>query len=107
MRMSVIVRLQHEAVHCWPSCNIREVMFLKNPHRHIFHIEAEKEVSHSGRDVEFIQLKRQLSRYTIIKWGNNVKDKSCEDLAVELLKTFDLTSCAVFEDGENGAKVYK
>ena len=111
---NVIVNLQYEAFHNWQG--VKEVLpdqpelhFLFDRHRHIFHIKAEKEVSHSDRDVEIIWFKRQIQDYLETTYGRpgELKSKSCEMLAEEILKQFDCKSVEVLEDNENGAKVYK
>lgn len=113
MKTNIVVRLQVEGIHNWPDCPIKEVAFLKYPHRHIFHIECKKEVTHLDRDIEIIQLKRKIVRYLLFNYGVDFTDsegcdfksKSCEMIAVELLKHFGLNYCQVLEDNENGAEV--
>lgn len=103
----IVVRLQVEGIHRWEGCDIPEVSFLKNNHRHIFYIEAKKKVSHLDRDIEIICLKRAMLTFLhrnynmCIDFGN----KSCEMIANELMKEFALSSCSVLEDNENGAEV--
>jgi len=110
MRTSIIVRLQVEGLHQWKGCDIEDVMFLAEPHRHIFHIECRKKVSHNDRDIEIICFKRSIQRYlaeTYAKGGIvcNFGGMSCEMIAMELTKKFNLTYCSVLEDNENGAEV--
>ena len=104
------VKLQVEGVHNWPNCDIEEVDFLKHPHRHIFYIECCREVFHDDRDVEFIAFKRTITNYLEKEYSNgkylDFKNKSCEMIAHELLSTFNLDSCYVSEDNENGAIVH-
>lgn len=112
MKTTVIVNLQVEGLHHWKECPFESVSFLKDKHRHIFHIEAEKEVFHDDRDIEFIMLKRKIicylhSSYTVKE--NEALDfgtMSCEMIAKELLTKFHLDKCKVMEDNENGAIVY-
>lgn len=107
----VIVTLQIEGLHNWPSCPIEEVSYLKDPHRHMFHIKATKEVEHNDRDVEIIQLKHQMQAYLKSKYYSfklelhKLGSMSCEDIAEDLLNTFNLCECEVLEDGENGASI--
>jgi len=115
MRTNIIVTLQVEGLHCWPECPIEEVEFLKSPHRHIFHIECKKEVTHSDRDIEIIKLKRKILDHIMHKYGTswgrlsyvvvNFGKMSCEQIAEELLIEFELNYCKVLEDNENGAEV--
>lgn len=98
------VSLDFEAVHNWPDCDIEEVSFLKQPHRHVFKIHCMKKVDHNNRDIEFIKLKREIQNYCNHHYHcKNIGSMSCEDIAEELIKVFDLQTCAVLEDGENGA----
>lgn len=114
MKTEIIVRLQVEGVHSWPSCNLEEVAYLKDEHRHIFHIEARAPVLHDDRQVEFIQLKHQISDRIVSnffeesKYLCDFKNMSCEMIAKFVLGYFpDLSECSVFEDGENGARVVR
>lgn len=102
----VFAKVLFEATHNWPNCNIEEVAYLANEHRHIFHITAYVEVNHEDRDVEFIVLKHQIQnflqeRYPDAKLGST----SCETLATILITYFSLSKCIVSEDGENGVEV--
>jgi len=109
MKTTVITRLQVEGIHQWKDCPLPEVEFLRYPHRHIFHINCEKEVFHDNRDVEFIMMKREILKYLNTKYADNeclkFNNMSCEMIAQELLDKFKLVSCEVFEDNENGARV--
>jgi len=98
-----------------------EVSFLSDRHRHIFHIECKKKVFHDDRDVEFILFKREVQSYMIDRFGSQRFDEnhppfayhcefgvmSCEMIARDLLEKYDLESCKVEEDGENGSIVEK
>jgi len=104
MRVKVVVRLRFEGIHCWPDCpEDGPTPFLRHPHRHEFHVEAKKPVSHDDRDIEFIELKRQIEQHCKLFAGPHTR--SCESMARELVERFGLSSCSVFEDGENGAEV--
>lgn len=110
MKKYIIVKLEVEGLHFWESCNLEDVMFLKSKHRHIFHIKAKKEVSHSDRETEIILFKRQIKDWLHFHYDNNsgVLDfdgMSCEMIAEKLVEVFKLKSCEVLEDGENGAEV--
>lgn len=110
-RKEVFCQLDIEGVHHWPDCPLTEVSYLKHPHRHLFHIQAYKDVSHNNRDTEFIVLKHEIyfylvdnyydSTYKICDFGSS----SCEMIAEELIEEFDLSSCSVSEDKENGALI--
>jgi hypothetical protein len=117
-KTSVIVKLQIEGIHAWkgvPDELIPHVGFLKFPHRHMFHIKVVKAVTHDDRDVEIIDLKRKIIHYLSDRYGTSAvpevkmwhdfADMSCEMIAAELCQAFDLASCEVLEDNENGAVV--
>lgn len=108
MTASIVINLTVEGLHYWPSCHIKEVDFLKSPHRHIFHIRCKKVVSHLDRDIEIIRFKRRVGEHLAKKYGTPCCDfgaMSCEMIAEELVRTFGLSFCSVLEDGENGAEV--
>jgi len=108
----IVVRTQFEGFHRYPAAP-EGVEFLKNEHRHMFHIEAKIEVFHSDRELEFILVKRFIN--TLLT--NSQQDhKSCEMIAESITNALvqkygkrDIT-VGVFEDGENGGlyeRVYK
>jgi len=112
MKRYIVVTLQVEGIHYWPKCNIEEAIYLRNPHRHVFHITCKKEVDHNERDIEFICFKREILQYFERSFerykghngtGYNFGSSSCESIAEVLMKYFALTTCKVLEDNENGA----
>lgn len=104
-KRSITARLQYEALHHWSNADsIPEVSFLKHPHRHIFHIEMTKEVGGSNREVEFIQFKRQVEIW-LRRYEHDFGERSCEQIAEELLEEFKCCKVSVSEDGENSATV--
>lgn len=107
----VFCSLVVEGTHCWPNCDIEEVSYLRNSHRHLFYIKAFKQVFHSDRDVEFIEFQHDIKSYLHNKYFNDhlrlheFGALSCEMLAKELIQQFDLVRCEVNEDNENGSIV--
>ena len=59
MQTNIVVKFQVEGVHNWPEASKFEptMKYLEHPHRHMFHIDARREVFHDDRDVEFIVFK--------------------------------------------------
>ena len=108
---TVFCTFQLEGTHNWPDCPHDEVAYLRDPHRHMFHFKAYKKVSHADRDVEFIMLKHEIVNYMTFKYLHHNTNicmfgaQSCEMLAYEIMKEFELCACEVSEDGENGAFV--
>lgn len=105
----VIVRTRFEGTHCWPQAPL-EVSYLRFQHRHEFHVELKIEVRHDDRELEFILLKKDLRLF--LGSGFNKETDSCEAMAKSIIEWAKskyglgrFYSCAVFEDGENGAQV--
>lgn len=114
MKTTVFCTLQFQGIHNWPTCPIEEVKYLRDKHRHVFHVRAVKAVYHDDRDVEFIQLKHKIQQYIHTTYHDpsnpglleyDIGSTSCEQLAYQILMEFQLESCEVNEDGENGATV--
>lgn len=113
MTTAIVINAIIAGFHNWPEAP-GEVDFLRYRHRHIFHIRCEKVVSHLDRDIEIILFKNSVLKYIEFKYlstGGHPSiefgSMSCEMIATELLNQFQLISCEVLEDNENGAKVYK
>lgn len=110
-KTEVFCTLQIEGLHCWADCPFEEVAYLKDPHRHVFHIKAYKSVSHDDRDTEFIMLKHKIQNYlfgTYYDYATKMfrfGTMSCEMIGRELMEKFQLSRIEVVEDGENGAIV--
>jgi len=86
-----------------------EVAFLRNEHRHVFHVKVSVVAAHGDRDVEFFILKRNLSLHCERFAGQSFL-YSCEQLASRLgallqKDRYKVQWIEVSEDGENGARV--
>ena len=101
---------QFEWFHRWPDAS-SDVPFLRNLHRHMFHVRFTVKVKHKDRAVEFIGLKRNIDEFINRlrpRWPENL---SCEMIAQILIdelhkqSILQAYSCEVSEDGENGAIV--
>lgn len=115
-KRSIRVRAQFEGFHCWSDAP-DEVAFLREEHRHIFHVDALIEVRHGDRELEFILVKRWLERESIdplklvLRQGLQT-EMSCEDIAEliagDIRKQYGnrAIKVEVSEDGENGG-IYK
>lgn len=108
------VSTQFEAVHQYPGAP-DEVSYLRNPHRHMFHVNCTIQVFHDDRELEFIVVKHQLDKAIAAhKWEPCT---SCEMMAEWIAKQILLwyqdrdgsrvrtVEVTVSEDGENGATV--
>lgn len=105
--MEVFCTTRFEGFHSWDDAP-SEVAFLRDRHRHEFHVELAVEVDHDDRDIEFIMLKRALESY--IEEVIQDRDWSCEQFAEAIAdwaaeKYGQPARCEVSEDGENGARV--
>lgn len=105
-QMFVILNTQFSAIHNWPSCPIEAVSFLRNPHRHIFHVTMKFPVTHDDRDIEFINKKNEVNHFLNTLEGRNIGSMSCEELCKTLGNRFSASYVKVMEDNENGAEVY-
>ncbi len=111
MKTTIVIKLQYEALHNWPGVveampDKKHIHFLQYPHRHLFFITIEKEVTHNDRDIEIIDFKQKVQDYLHQTFNGNLQNRSCEMLAEHLLEKFKCLSVEVLEDNENGAKVY-
>lgn len=104
--LTVFCQTRFEGFHKWAKAP-HQVKFLRDLHRHEFHVRVEVKVDHADRDVEFLILKytvdaciaEAISTQTTVEW-------SCEHWATYLLNKVDgATKVEVSEDGENGAVV--
>jgi len=111
-KQHIVVSLRVPAFHNWPGAPDADIAFLRDRHRHEFWIKATKIVNHDDRDIEIIRFKTQLLSFLHLKYGPKADtlaghlelgSTSCEQLAGLLIEAFDLSSCEVLEDGENGA----
>lgn len=119
-KRTIFVRFQKEGIHKYPAAatdpslatgDEYDVSFLATPHRHIFHFEVTIEVTHSDRDIEFIQFKRWLEN--LYKGGTLALDyKSCEMIADDIYEVIATRypdrniTITVSEDNENGATIH-
>lgn len=105
------VKFVIEAVHHWPDCQHEDVAYLKDKHRHLFHVAAAKAVDHGDRQIEIIRLRREMLAFTFKRFDRHhgtcldLGSTSCEQLAEILIEQFGLAWCKVLEDDENGAIV--
>ena len=111
MKKYIVINAVVEGLHYWENCNLPQVQYLKQPHRHQFYINCKKAVKGLDRDIEIITFKNEVVNYLKNKYFDNDHNcpnfggMSCEMIAKELLETFGLNSCSVLEDNENGALV--
>lgn len=107
MKTQIVVKLQIEGLHHWPGCPLDDVAFLRDLHRHVFHIEIHKSVTHADRDIEIILFKREVEAFVRSMQDENKSfgARSCEHIATEIFDEFDCDMVQVLEDNENGGRV--
>lgn len=126
----ITVKHQFEGVHRYPEAP-EEVRYLRDNHRHTFHVEVEIEVFTDDRELEFIMVKHVLQAYTdsskdiesnVVVLGTNSCEMIAQDLQTHIKKLYPLpktinplmrpyfdvsraeriVNVRVSEDGENG-----
>jgi len=111
-RRMIWVKFQHEGIHAYPAAAtdpaLKDVAFLANPHRHIFHFEVGIRVFHNDRDIEFIQFKRWLENNLstgIMKLNNKSCEMMSDDLFDQIAQKYPNRDIhiRVSEDNENGS----
>lgn len=104
--------------HFWEEAP-EEVRYLRELHRHNFHIRVELSVVENDREVEFHTLKRDLHAwlgespdFNVATGERNFREMSCEMIATAILDWLrsqypgrELYRVMVNEDDENGAVV--
>lgn len=108
----IFVKFQREGIHKYPAAltdpELADVSFLGYPHRHMFGFKVWIEVTHTDRDIEFIQFKRWLES----RFESNILEldyQSCEMLSDSLYGVIAhkypgrKVRIEVSEDDENGS----
>jgi len=94
MKQSIEVHNQFIGFHAWATCPFPEVAFLKDRHRHVFHVYVTAGVAHADRALEFFMLQRDI-RSALEQLYNSLKvnvpgneyelgNRSCETVCLEL-----------------------
>lgn len=107
-RMYVYCTTRFVALHRWDNAP-DSVAFLRNEHRHVFHVKVACPVSHAERDIEFITLKAVVDaaiKDMLANWtGTASCEQICDGIKNRVSKKYLVASVEVSEDGENGAVV--
>jgi len=111
--MKIWVTTRFEALHKWPAAP-DNVDFLKNSHRHIFHVKLLLNTHHADRELEFITVKRELEQECLSQIIEDMEtdnqSMSCEMIGMKIKEWAEEkynrgAEVHVSEDGENGAIV--
>lgn len=101
----VWARTSFVGFHYWADAP-DEVKFLRDAHRHVFHVKLSVATS-KDREVEFLTLKRRLDVYLREVYEGQTFPASCERIAKTLMNHFNADIVEVSEDGECGATVVR
>lgn len=106
---TISVSTQFVGYHRYPDAPAL-VAFLRNLHRHVFHVDVTLSVQHDDRDVEFFMFVSELD--TFISCNPMPETASCEEMAKRILNFViqqhpyrDFYEVSVAEDRENKATV--
>ena len=115
MDRHIYIQTQFTGYHRWddaPEC----VAFLRNLHRHIFHVKVTVPVRHNNRAIEFFMMKQLvndfISREIVFQMPLDGNMDSCEMMAEKIatyihqyykFKWNEIVTVEVSEDNENGA----
>ena len=104
--MFVITKNLIEGYHKWSDAPY-PVEFLRNKHRHVFHVRCWFEVSHHDREIEIIMRQWDIEKFLKENFGEVCEfgGMSCEAIARMIMQKFDAAQVEVLEDGDGGALV--
>lgn len=109
----IVVKTQFEFIHKYENAP-EEVKYLREPHRHIFYVEAKIQVYNNDRELEFILVKHDIDKFLQGIVSSAPITYSCEmfaeDISNFLIRTYAKhinrnIEVSVFEDNENGAQI--
>jgi hypothetical protein len=102
----IVVKTQFVAFHRYKDAP-EVVRFLREWHRHVFHVELYLDVDVS-RQLEFFMVKETLNEFLKANYEDRFFEFSCEEIAEDILFYFhQAREARVYEDNENGAVVRK
>lgn len=106
MKTFVMTHIEVEGMHFYPNAP-KAVEFLKYPHRHLFTIKAEFEVTDLDREIEIFMKETEIKYWLHLTYGTPCifNMMSCEMIAKEILEEFGASKVIVLEDGKGGGKV--
>lgn len=108
---TVIVNTSFEGLHRYDEAP-KEVIYLRNLHRHIFYVNVELEVFHDNRELEFIMIKHAIDKFIAETFEGTDGVQSCEQIGKSICRFLTQQYgerkivCTVMEDNENGGRVY-
>lgn len=106
---TIYVTTRFAAFHRWVDAP-PEVSFLREYHRHLFHVRLSLRVAHKNRELEFFMVQKVLVDFVREHFEGEYFPHSCEDLAQFIANHISVrygqgvvAAVEVSEDGENGA----
>ena len=92
--------------HCWPDAPDHRA-YLRNEHRHLFHVKVTTSVKHDDREIEFHDLLDAAKELFDTGDGTWSCERMASRLSAELAQQFGRSfRVDVSEDGECGAAVW-
>lgn len=111
--MQIITFNQIVGCHKWPAAP-EKYAYLRDLHRHVFHVRCWFNVDHSDRQIEINDMQNVIEHAFKASFGKENRGKgiqfgsmSCEDIANWCIDAFGCQACEVLEDGYGGAYVRK
>lgn len=106
LEIAVVVRARWVGFHQWSSAP-EQLAYLRDLHRHEFHVELSLRVNSEHREVETHTLKRQLLSFLDSTYpAGVVGEASCETMCLSICNHFGgVVRVSILEDGESGAEV--
>ena len=99
-KLYIAVKSSFVGFHRWVNAP-EWVSYLRNYHRHVFHVKLKIAVSHGNRAIEFFTLQGELEGFLDEHYRQMQFEESCEMIAEKILNHFKAEEVIVSEDGEN------
>lgn len=109
------ITTQFEGIHNWKACPIKDVDFLKYPHRHKIYIIVTISI-YKDRDIEYFMFKKDVDKIIIKLYGKDMikllGTRSMEtigkEIIIELKKKYikNKIKISVSEDNQVGSIIY-
>lgn len=112
LKKAIVITAKFTALHNWMAAP-PSVDFLAHSHRHTFHVMIKCFVNDSNRELEFFTVQNDLYKFLRLEYEDEfLENKSCEMMCNEILEFMEfhyptIFYVSVFEDGENGAEIWK
>lgn len=113
----IYIKTDFIALHMWSKCDINEVKWLRNQHRHKVYVEVHVKVEEHDREIEFFVLKDKVdkiidklySNKRIKELNNRSMEMICAEIREKLMKEYrykyDDIKVKCSEDNEVGAYI--